>query len=100
MTEPEAGSDLASIRTRAVRDGDSYRISGQKTFITNGGQADLIIVAVKTDETAHPPHRGISLIVVEKDAPGFSRGRVPSKIGQHSQDTAEIFFDECRSPTF
>ncbi|PSR21352.1 MAG: acyl-CoA dehydrogenase [Sulfobacillus acidophilus] len=98
MTEPEAGSDLAAMRTRAVRDGDTYVISGQKTFITNGGQADLIVVAVKTDVAARPPHRGISLIVVENGAPGFSRGRVFSKIGQHSQDTAELFFDHCRVP--
>lgn len=98
MTEPDAGSDLSSIRTTAVRDGDSWRINGQKTFITNGGQADLIIVAVKTDPTAVPPHRGMSLAVVERDAPGFRRGRVLAKLGQHSQDTAELFFDDCRVP--
>lgn len=98
MTEPEAGSDLASIRTVAERDGDYYVVTGQKTFITNGGQADLVAVAVKTDPNAIPPHRGISLVAVEADTPGFRRGRVFHKIGQHSQDTAELFFDHCRVP--
>ncbi len=98
MTEPEPGSDLASIRTTAVRDGERYVISGHKTFITNGGQADLILVAVKTDPASVPPHDGMSLIAVEANSPGFRRGRVLSKLGQHSQDTAELFFDECRVP--
>jgi acyl-CoA dehydrogenase len=98
MTEPEAGSDLASIRTVAEHDGDDYVVTGQKTFITNGGQADLVVVAVKTDPAAKPPHRGISLLCIEADTPGFRRGRVFHKIGQHSQDTAELFFDHCRVP--
>lgn len=98
MTEPGAGSDLAAIRTTAVRDGDSYVVNGQKTFITNGIQADLVVVACKTDPAANPPHRGVSLIVVEGDTPGFTRGRKLDKVGQHSQDTAELFFEDCRVP--
>jgi len=97
FTEPNAGSDLAAIRTRAVRDGDAYAVSGQKTFITNGFFADLIVVAVKTDPDAG--YRGISLILVEKDAVGFSRGRKLEKMGYHMQDTAELFFDNCRVPS-
>ena len=96
LTEPNAGSDLAAIRTRAVKDGDSYVINGQKTFITNGYIADLIVVAVKTDREAG--HRGISLILVDKDAHGFSRGRKLEKMGYHMQDTAELFFEDCRVP--
>jgi acyl-CoA dehydrogenase len=98
MTEPGAGSDLAAIRTTAVRDGDHYVINGQKTFISNGIHADLVIVAVKTDPRAHPPHRGISLIVVEDGTPGFSKGRKLEKMGLHSQDTAELVFEDCRVP--
>ena len=98
MTEPGAGSDLAGIRTTAVRDGDAYVINGQKTFITNGIQSDLVIVVCKTDVHATPPHKGFSLLVVERDDPGFSRGRKLEKIGQHSQDTAELFFEDCRVP--
>jgi acyl-CoA dehydrogenase len=96
LTEPNTGSDLAAIRTRAVRDGDSYVINGQKTFITNGYFADLIVVACKTDPDAG--HRGISLILVDKDAPGFQRGRKLEKMGYHMQDTAELFFEDCRVP--
>jgi len=96
MTEPSAGSDLAAIRTRAVRDGDSYVINGQKTFITNGYFADLIVVAVKTNPEAG--YRGISLILVDGNAPGFSRGRKLEKMGYHMQDTAELFFEDCRVP--
>src|SRR6202045_4113141 len=73
MTEPGAGSDLAGIRTSAVRDGDDWIINGAKTFITNGIQCDLVVVVCKTDIHANPPHKGISLIVVERDSPGFSR---------------------------
>lgn len=96
MTEPGAGSDLAAIRTRAERDGQSWLISGQKTFITNGHNAGVIVVAAKTD-----PERGaqgVSLFVVTADMPGFSRGRNLHKIGQHAQDTAELFFDQVRVP--
>ncbi len=99
MTEPAAGSDLAGIRTTALRDGDEYVINGSKTFITNGIQADLILVACKTDPHSSPPHKGISLVWVERDTPGFNRGRHLNKVGQHGQDTAELFFDSCRVPT-
>ncbi|HMQ31303.1 MAG TPA: acyl-CoA dehydrogenase family protein [Chloroflexaceae bacterium] len=96
MTEPAAGSDLAGIRTTARREGDCYMLSGQKTFISNGINSDLVIVVARTDPAAG--HRGISLLVVERGMPGFSRGRNLEKIGQHSQDTAELFFDEVPVP--
>ncbi len=96
LTEPNTGSDLAAIRTKAVRDGDSYVINGQKTFITNGYIADLIVLAVKTDSDAG--HKGISLILVDKDAPGFHRGRKLEKMGAHLAETAELFFEDCRVP--
>ncbi|MFD2418849.1 acyl-CoA dehydrogenase family protein [Amycolatopsis pigmentata] len=96
MTEPGAGSDLQGITTRAVRDGDSYVINGAKTFITNGGLADLVVVVAKTDPDAGA--HGVSLIVVECDAPGFRRGRVLDKVGLKGQDTAELFFDDVRVP--
>ena len=96
MTEPAMGSDLAAMTTTAVRDGDDYVVNGSKTFITNGINADLVIVAVKTDPTAK--HRGMSLLVVERDMPGFERGRNLDKIGMHAQDTAELFFTDVRVP--
>ncbi len=96
LTEPNAGSDLAAIRTTARRDGDGYILNGQKTFITNGFFADLIVVAAKTDPKAG--HRGVSLVLVDKDAPGFHRGRKLEKMGYHMQDTAELFFEDCRVP--
>ncbi len=96
MTEPGAGSDLAAIRSTAVKDGDSYVINGSKTFISNGILADLVIVAAKTDPAAGA--KGISLFVVERDTPGFERSKQIPKIGLHSQDTAELFFDNCRVP--
>lgn len=98
MTEPGTGSDLANIQTTAKLDGDHYVINGQKTFITNGIHADLIIVACKTDTKAVPKHKGVSLLVVERDAPGFSRGRKLNKVGLHCQDTAELIFEDCRIP--
>lgn len=98
MTEPGAGSDLANIRTTAIKDGDHYIINGQKTFITNGIHSDLIVVACKTDPHASPAYRGISLILVERDTPGFSRGRKLNKVGMHSQDTAELIFEDVRVP--
>ncbi|WP_277674196.1 acyl-CoA dehydrogenase family protein [Piscibacillus halophilus] len=98
MTEPDAGSDLAGIKTTAIQQGDHYVLNGQKTFITNGIHADLIVVVAKTDPDAVPPHKGISLFVVEKDMPGFSRGRKLDKIGLHSQDTAELFFEDVKVP--
>jgi acyl-CoA dehydrogenase len=98
MTEPGTGSDLANIKTTARLEGDRYIVNGQKTFITNGIQADLIIVAVKTDTQAVPKHKGVSLLVIERDTPGFSRGRKLNKVGLHSQDTAELIFEDCRVP--
>jgi alkylation response protein AidB-like acyl-CoA dehydrogenase len=96
MTEPGTGSDLASIATSAIRDGDQYVLNGSKTFITNGINADLVVVAVKTDPAL--THKGISLVVVERDAPGFARGRNLDKLGLHAQDTAELYFSDCRIP--
>jgi alkylation response protein AidB-like acyl-CoA dehydrogenase len=97
MTEPQAGSDLAGITTRAVRSaaGDEYILNGAKTFISNGQLADLVIVVARTGEDRH---RGLSLIVVEGDTLGFTRGRRLDKIGMHSQDTSELFFDDARVP--
>ncbi len=96
MTEPGIGSDLASMTTTAVRDGDVYIVNGSKTFITNGINAGLVIVAVKTDPMER--HRGMSLLVIEDGTPGFVRGRNLEKVGLHAQDTAELFFDDCRVP--
>jgi alkylation response protein AidB-like acyl-CoA dehydrogenase len=96
MTEPGIGSDLAAMSTRARRDGDDYVVDGTKTFITNGINADLVIVAVKTDPSER--HRGISLMVAERGMAGFERGRNLEKIGQHAQDTAELSFAEVRVP--
>lgn len=95
MTEPGTGSDLSGIATKAVRDGDHYVINGAKTFITNGINADLVITAVRTGEH---PHKGLSLIIVERDTPGFERGRNLSKVGMHAQDTAELSFVDARVP--
>ncbi|MEM5401066.1 MULTISPECIES: acyl-CoA dehydrogenase family protein [Paraburkholderia] len=97
MSEPGAGSDLKSIKTRAVRDGDHYVINGSKTFISNGLLADLICVVVKTAPAQGA--KGVSIVVVETgDLPGFRRGRVLEKMGQKGQDTAELFFDDVRVP--
>lgn len=96
MTEPGTGSDLQNIKTKAVRDGDEYVVNGSKTFITNGAQADLIIVVVKTDTTQGAA--GVSLVLVEADRAGFRRGRVLDKIGQKGQDTSELFFEDVRVP--
>ena len=96
MTEPGIGSDLASMATTAIRDGDTYVLNGAKTFITNGINADLVIVAAKSDPTQK--HRGVSLFIVERGMPGFERGRKLEKIGLHSQDTAELFFTDVRVP--
>ncbi|WP_110007662.1 acyl-CoA dehydrogenase family protein [Geodermatophilus normandii] len=97
MTEPGTGSDLQSIRTTARRDGDSWVLSGAKTFITNGINADLVVVVARTDPDA-PGSRGTSLLVVERGMPGFTRGRNLDKVGLKAQDTAELFFDEVRVP--
>ena len=96
MTEPGAGSDLKAVRTTAVRDGDHYVLNGSKTFITNGIHSDLVIVVAKTDPSAGA--RGISLLVVERGMPGFRRGRNLAKAGMHSQDTAELVFEDVRVP--
>jgi acyl-CoA dehydrogenase len=98
MTEPGAGSDLAGIETSASRDGADYILNGQKTFITNGVQAGLVIVVCKTDPNAVPAHAGMSLIVVEAGTPGFDKGPALKKIGQHAQDTGTLYFDHCRVP--
>jgi alkylation response protein AidB-like acyl-CoA dehydrogenase len=96
MTEPGIGSDLAAMSTRAIRQGDHYVVDGSKTFITNGINADLVILAAKTDPSER--HRGISLMVVERGMEGFQRGRNLEKIGQHAQDTAELSFAEVHVP--
>ena len=96
MTEPGIGSDLASMATTAVRDGDHYVVNGAKTFITNGINADLVIAAVKTDPSQR--HAGMSLLVVERGMPGFERGRNLEKVGLHAQDTAELFFTDVQVP--
>jgi alkylation response protein AidB-like acyl-CoA dehydrogenase len=96
MTEPGAGSDLQGIRTTAARDGDGWVLNGAKTFITNGINSDLVIVVARTDPDAGA--HGISLLVVERGMPGFTRGRKLDKIGLHAQDTAELFFDDVRVP--
>ncbi|MFC4013336.1 acyl-CoA dehydrogenase family protein [Nonomuraea purpurea] len=96
MSEPGAGSDLQGIRTTAVRDGDHYVVNGQKTFITNGINADLVVVVAKTDPDAGA--KGTTLLVVERGMEGFGRGRNLDKIGMKAQDTAELFFDNVRVP--
>ena len=97
MTEPDAGSDLASLSTTAVRDGDHYIVNGSKIFISNGQLADLCVVAVRTDETASP-HAGVSLLAIESNSKGYRKGTNLKKIGMRAQDTSELFFDECRVP--
>jgi alkylation response protein AidB-like acyl-CoA dehydrogenase len=96
LTEPDAGSDLAGIRTLAVQDGNQFILNGQKTFITNGINGDLVIVAAKTRETSSG--QGISLLVVERGMEGFTRGRNLEKIGLKAQDTAEMFFEDVIVP--
>lgn len=98
MTEPGAGSDLANIKTTAIKQGDHYIVNGEKTFITNGIHSDLVIIAVKTDTSIQPAYKGISLLVVEKDTVGFSRGKKLNKVGLHSQDTAELIFQDAKVP--
>jgi alkylation response protein AidB-like acyl-CoA dehydrogenase len=96
MTEPGGGSDLAALKTSAVRDGDGWVINGSKTFITNGYQADLIIVATRTDPSKGA--KGITLFMIEEGMPGFTRGRKLDKVGQEESDTAELFFTDVRVP--
>ncbi|END0098389.1 acyl-CoA dehydrogenase family protein [Pseudomonas aeruginosa] len=95
VTEPSGGSDVANLKTRAVRDGDHYRVSGSKTFITSGVRADYYTVAVRTGGEGFA---GISLLLVEKGTAGFSVGRKLKKMGWWASDTAELFFDDCRVP--
>ncbi len=95
MTEPGTGSDLAAIATSAKRDGDTYILNGAKTFITNGINADLVIVAARTSDD---PHGGLSLFIVERGFDGFERGKQIEKLGQHASDTAELFFNDCVVP--
>ncbi|HEJ3153650.1 acyl-CoA dehydrogenase family protein [Pseudomonas aeruginosa] len=95
VTEPSGGSDVANLKTRAVRDGDHYRVSGSKTFITSGVRADYYTVAVRTGGEGFA---GISLLLVEKGTAGFSVGRKLKKMGWWASDTAELFFDDCRAP--
>ena len=96
MTEPGAGSDLQGIRTTAKKDGNHLVINGSKTYITNGQNADCVIVVAKTDPERGA--KGISLVLVDADTPGFERGRNLDKIGQHAADTSELFFNDCRVP--
>ena len=96
MTEPGAGSDLAGIRTSAVRDGDDWILNGSKTFISSGINSDLVVVVTRTDPDAG--HKGFTLFVVERDMPGFTRGRKLDKMGMHAQDTAELHFENVRVP--
>lgn len=98
MTEPNTGSDLAAVRTTAIKDGDDYILNGEKTFITNGHIANLVIVVAKTDPNAKPAHKGISLLVVEDGMPGFTKGKKLRKVGQHASDTAELIFQDVRVP--
>lgn len=98
MTEPEAGSDLASIKTRAIKDDNGWVLNGQKTFISNGLLADIIVVAAKTETGNDNPSQSLSLFVVERDTPGLVRGEPIKKIGLKAQDTVELFFDDCRVP--
>ena len=96
MTEPGTGSDLQNVKTTAIRDGNHYIVNGNKTYITNGQNADLVIVVAKTDPSEGA--KGISLILVEASREGFARGRNLDKIGQHSADTSELFFEDVRVP--
>ncbi|WP_458413378.1 acyl-CoA dehydrogenase family protein [Schinkia sp. CFF1] len=98
MTEPGAGSDLANIKTTARREGDHYIVNGEKTFITNGYHADVIVVVCKTDPKASPAHKGISLLVVENGTEGFRKGKKLDKVGLHCGDTGELIFEDAKVP--
>ena len=97
MTEPNTGSDLAAIKTTAVEQGDQVVINGQKTFISNGINCDLLVLAAR-DPAMDNPHRAVDLYLVEAGTPGFEKGRKLKKVGWHSQDTAELYFTDCRIP--
>src|SRR4029077_15764982 len=92
LTEPGAGSDLQGIRTTAVRDGDRYVLNGQKTLVSHGQRAEMVLVVSRTDPDAD--HRGISLLMVERGMPGFTRGRNPDKLGMHAGETHRTFFND------
>ncbi len=98
MSEPAIGSNLAGMKTTAIRDGDHYIVNGQKTFITNGQVCDLLILAVKTDTHIKPAHKGLTLLVVEAGTPGFRKGIKLGKIGRKASDTSELWFEDCRVP--
>jgi acyl-CoA dehydrogenase len=98
MTEPGTGSDLQGIRTTAKKDGNHYVVNGSKTYITNGQNADLILVCVKTDTEVRPAHKGVSIVLVEADREGFKRGRNLDKVGLDAADTSELFFEDVRVP--
>ncbi|MBS7345996.1 MAG: acyl-CoA dehydrogenase family protein [Caryophanon sp.] len=98
MTEPGAGSDLAAIKTTARKEGDYYVLNGEKTFITNGIEADYVIVVCKTDTTVTPAYKGISLLLVETGTEGFKRGKKLEKVGMHSSDTGELIFEDAKVP--
>jgi acyl-CoA dehydrogenase len=98
MTEPGAGSDLAGIKTTAILDGDHYIVNGEKTFITNGYSADLVIVACITNPHAQPIHKGVSLLAIEAGTPGFTKGKKLKKVGQYANDTSELIFENARVP--
>jgi len=95
ITEPDAGSDVASLTTRAVRDGDHYVVNGSKTYITNGCRADMLVTAVRTGDD---PHAGVSFLVIEKGTPGFDQATKLKKLGWRASDTAQIYFSDCRVP--
>jgi len=98
MTEPGTGSDLAALTTSAVKDGDDWVINGAKTFISNGQLCDVVVVAAKTDPDPANAHKGISLFIVEANRKGFQKGKRLHKMGMASQDTSELFFEDCRIP--
>ena len=98
MTEPGTGSDLQGMKTSAKKDGNHYVINGSKTYITNGQNADLILVCVKTDTEVQPAWKGVSIILVEADREGFKRGRNLDNIGMDEADTSELFFEDVRVP--
>ncbi len=98
MTEPGTGSDLQGLRTTAKKDGNHYVINGSKTYITNGQNADLILVCCKTDTDVQPAWKGVSILLVEADREGFKRGRNLDKVGMDAADTSELFFEDVRVP--
>jgi acyl-CoA dehydrogenase len=98
MSEPNAGSDLAAIRTAATKKNGNYVVNGSKIFISNGQICDLIVAAVKTNPSADPPHDGVSMMIIEAKSKGFVRGKNLKKMGMKAQDTSELFFEDCEVP--